>query len=110
MLDRPSKPLKPRHLEPGAPHCRIAVDVMVEYLQDLHHGADLRRASGPLQQVGVRDVAIARELRVLRPDVEIFGHRQRLHSQPWRRPRRAAAETPSTMELIRRYEARFHPH
>ncbi|MFY9825586.1 MAG: hypothetical protein WAM82_29705 [Thermoanaerobaculia bacterium] len=86
MLDRTSKSPPPRHPEPGAPRRRMAVDVMVEYLQDLHHGADLR------------------------PDAEIFGHRQRLHSQPWRRPRRAAAETPSTMELIRRCEARFHPH
>jgi hypothetical protein len=62
------------------------VDLVVEYLQDVRHGADLR------------------------PDSEIFGRRQRLHSQPWRRPRRVAAETSSTMALIRRYEARFHPH
>jgi hypothetical protein len=86
MLDRPLKPPAPRHPEPGAPRRRIAVELMVEVLQDLHHGADLR------------------------PDAEIFGRRQRLHSQPWRRPRHGAAETPSTLELIRRYEARFHPH
>jgi hypothetical protein len=86
MFDRPVKPPTPRHVDPGVPHRRIAVDLMVEVLQDLHHGADLR------------------------PDAEIFGRRQRLTSQPWRRPRRAAAETPSAMELIRRYEARFHPH
>ncbi|HSS76960.1 MAG TPA: hypothetical protein VLV54_09460 [Thermoanaerobaculia bacterium] len=92
MFDRPVKPPTPRHVDPGAPkrsdapHRRIAMDLMVEVLQDRHHGADLR------------------------PDAEIFGRRQRLHSQPWRRPRRAAAELTSTMELIRRYEARFHPH
>jgi len=86
MLERPCKPPAPRHPEPGVHRRRIAMDLMVEVLQDFHHGADLR------------------------PDAEIFGHRQRLHSQPWRRPRRAAAETPSAMELIRRYEARFHPH
>ena len=86
MIDRPIKPPTPRHVDPGAPHPRKPLDLVVDYLQDLHHGADLR------------------------PDAEIFGRRQRLHSQPWRRPRRAAAETPSTMELIRRYEARFHPH
>ncbi len=86
MYDRPVKPPTPRYVDPGAPHRRKTLDLVVGYLQDLHHGADLR------------------------PDAEIFGRRQRLHSQPWRRPRRAAAETPSTMELIRRYEARFHPH
>jgi hypothetical protein len=87
MFDRPIKPPTPRHVDPGAPHPRKeALDLVVEYLQDLHHGADLR------------------------PDAEIFGRRQRLHNQPWRRSRRTAAETPSTMELIRRYEARFHPH
>jgi hypothetical protein len=85
MHDRLIKPPTPRHVDPGAPH-RKALDLVVDYLQDLHHGADLR------------------------PDAAIFGRRQRLHSQPWRRPRRAAAETPSTLELIRRYEARFHPH
>jgi hypothetical protein len=86
MFDRPIKPPTPRRVDPGASHPRKPLDLVVDYLQDLHHGADLR------------------------PDAEIFGRRQRLHSQPWRRPRRAAAETPSTMELIRRYEARFHPH
>jgi len=86
MFERPVKPTTPRHVDPGAPHRRTAVDLVVEYLQDVHHGADLR------------------------PDSEIFGRRQRLHRQPWRRPRRVAAETSSTMALIRRYEARFHPH
>jgi hypothetical protein len=91
MLDRTAKSPAPRHPEPGAPRRRLAVDLMIGVLQDLHHldphhGADLR------------------------PDAEIFGRRQRLHSQPWRRPRRAGAETASTMELIRRHEARFHPH
>lgn len=86
MNDRPTKPPTPRHVDPGAHHRRMALDLVVEVLQDLHHGADLR------------------------PDSEIFGRRQRLHTQPWRRPRRTAAETPSTLELIRRYEARFHPH
>jgi hypothetical protein len=86
MHDRPVKPPTPRHVDPGAPHRRVPLDLVVEYLQDLHHGADLR------------------------PDAEIFGRRQRLHHQPWRRSRRIAAETHSTLELIRRCEARFHPH
>ncbi|HEV7786014.1 MAG TPA: hypothetical protein VGQ28_11800 [Thermoanaerobaculia bacterium] len=86
MLDRTAQSPAPRHPEPGAPRRKAAVELMVGVLQDLHHGADLR------------------------PDTEIFGRRQRLNSQPWRRPRRAAAETPSTMDLIRRHEARFHPH
>ena len=39
-----------------------------------------------------------------------LGHRQRLQDQPWRRPRRPGAEGASTMELIRRFEARQKPH
>ena len=30
------------HVDPGAPHRRKAVDLVVKYLHDLHHGADLR--------------------------------------------------------------------
>lgn len=86
MPHRPAKPLTPRHPDPSSPHRRLAFDLVVEYLQDLHHGADLR------------------------PDAEIFGRRQRLHRQPWRRSRRDIAEASSALELIRRYEARFHPH
>ena len=40
-----------------------------------------------------------------------LGRRQRLQDQPWRRrPRRPGAEGASTMDLIRRFEARQKPH
>ena len=39
-----------------------------------------------------------------------LGRRQRLQDQPWRRLRRPGAEGASTMELIRRFEARQKPH
>ena len=43
--------------------------------------------------------------------VESLGRRQQLHRQPWRRrPSRPGAEGNSTMELIRRYEARLRAH
>jgi hypothetical protein len=43
--------------------------------------------------------------------VESLGRRQQLHRQPWRRrPQRPGAEGTSTLELIRRYEARLRAH
>lgn len=42
---------------------------------------------------------------------ESLGRRQQLHRQPWRRrPQGPGAEGVSTMELIRRYEARLRAH
>jgi len=41
---------------------------------------------------------------------EMLGRKQRLQDQPWRRPRRPGAESASTMELIRRFEARQKAH
>ena len=41
---------------------------------------------------------------------EMLGRKQRLQDQPWRRPHRPGAEGASTMELIRRFEARQKAH
>lgn len=41
---------------------------------------------------------------------EVLGRKQRLQDQPWRRVRRPGAESASTMELIRRFEARQKAH
>ena len=76
----------PRNLGDGRAHRRMAVDLILERLHPDKPEADLRRVS------------------------EMLGRRQRLHDQPWRRPRRPGAESASTMELIRRYEARLKAH
>jgi hypothetical protein len=75
----------PRHLGHGASR-RIAVDVILEHLQTPKADADLHKVS------------------------EMLGRKQRLQDQPWRRPRRTGAESASTMELIRRFEARQKAH
>ena len=85
MFDEPMKRPTPRHLEPGTSN-RSALDLVVQYLQESHHEADLR------------------------PDAEVLNRRQRLHRQPWRRPRRTAAESVSTLELVRRFQARHLAH
>jgi hypothetical protein len=45
-----------------------------------------------------------------RPDAGLRGRRQHLLRQPWRQPRRPGSESASTMELIRRFEARLRAH
>jgi len=45
-----------------------------------------------------------------RPDAELLGRRQHLLRQPWRQPHQPGAESASTMELIRRFEARLRAH
>jgi hypothetical protein len=75
----------PRHLGHGASR-RMAVDVILDRLQTPDADADLRKVS------------------------EMLGRKQRLQDQPWRRPRRTGAESASTMELIRRFEARQKAH
>jgi hypothetical protein len=64
----------------------MAVDVILEHLHAPETDADLHRVS------------------------ELLGRRQRLQDQPWRRPHRPGAEGASTMELIRRFEARQKAH
>jgi len=75
----------PRHLGHGASR-RMAVDVILEHLQPPAADADLHKVS------------------------EMLGRKQRLQDQPWRRPRRTGAESASTMDLIRRFEARQKAH
>jgi hypothetical protein len=65
---------------------KIAVDTILERLHAPEAETEARRVLGAL------------------------GLRQRLQDQPWRRPRRPGAEGASTMELIRRFEARQKPH
>ncbi len=74
----------PRNLGHGTSR-RMAVDVILEHLHPLKADADLRKVS------------------------EMLG-RRRLQDQPWRRVRRPGAESASTMELIRRFEARQKAH
>jgi len=45
-----------------------------------------------------------------RPDAQLLGRRQHLLRQPWRQPHRPGSESASTMELIRRFEARLRAH
>ena len=45
-----------------------------------------------------------------RPDAALLGRRQHLLRQPWRQPHRPGSESASTMELIRRFEARLKAH
>jgi hypothetical protein len=63
---------------------KIAVDTILERLHAPEAETEARRVLGAL------------------------GRRQRLQDQPWRR--RPGAEGASTMELIRRFEARQKPH
>jgi hypothetical protein len=73
----------PRNLGQGVAR-RMTVDVILDHLQAPDH--DRWRLS------------------------EMLGRKQRLQDQPWRRPRRPGAEGASTMELIRRFEARQKAH
>lgn len=76
----------PRQLGHGTVYRKMTVDVIRERLHEPKGESDLRKVS------------------------ELLGKKQRLHDQPWRRPRRPGAESASTMELIRRYEARLKAH
>ena len=76
-----------RDLGYGVANRRMTVDLILRYLDHAQ------------QDTGHVQVA------------ESLGRRQQLHRQPWRRrPRRPGAEGTSTMELIRRYEARLRAH
>jgi hypothetical protein len=65
---------------------KLAVETILERLHAPEAETEARRVLGALER------------------------RQRLQDQPWRRPRRPGAEGASTMELIRRFEARQKPH
>ena len=75
----------PRNLGHGASR-KMAVGVILEHLHAPKADPDLHKVS------------------------EMLGRKQRLQDQPWRRPRRPGAESASTMELIRRFEARQKAH
>jgi len=85
MPHRSSEPPAPRTLGYGAVHRKAAVDLIVDYL----------RSEPPADP---------------RPDAALLGRRQHLLRQPWRQSRRPGSESASTMELIRRYEARLKSH
>ena len=76
----------PRQFGHGTVYRKMTVEVVRERLQEPKVESDLRKVS------------------------ELLGKKQRLHDQPWRRPRRPGAESASTMELIRRFEARLKAH
>ncbi len=76
----------PRNLGHGASR-RIAVDLMLEHLHTP------KAADQDLHKVS-----------------EMLGRKQRLQDQPWRRAHRPGSESASTMELIRRFEARLRAH
>lgn len=75
----------PRNLGHGTSR-KMAVGVILEHLHTPKADPDLHKVS------------------------EVLGRKQRLQDQPWRRPRRPGAESASTMELIRRFEARQKAH
>lgn len=76
-----------RDLGYGVASRRTAVDLILRYLEHSR------------QETGHHQIA------------ESLGRRQPLHRQPWRRrPSRPGVEGSSTMELIRRYEARLRAH
>lgn len=76
-----------RDLGYGIEHRRMTVELILRYLERSRH------------EGGHHTVT------------ESLGRRQQLHRQPWRRrPQRPGAEGTSTMELIRRYEARLRAH
>jgi hypothetical protein len=85
MPHRSTEHPAPRSLGYGSVR-RKTVDVIVEYL----------RTEPPAHEP--------------RPDAELLGRRQHLLRQPWRQPHRPGSEGASTMELIRRFEARLKAH
>ncbi len=74
--------------------------------RDLGYGADRKKTVDLIVEV----LRSSRHEADLRQDKELLERRPRLHRQPWRRPRRLGAEGASTMELIRRFEARYNGH
>lgn len=74
--------------------------------RDLGYGADRKKTVDLIVEV----LRSSRQEADLRQDKELLERRPRLHRQPWRRPRRLGAEGASTMELIRRFEARHNSH
>ncbi|HEV2856227.1 MAG TPA: hypothetical protein VHC97_25785 [Thermoanaerobaculia bacterium] len=76
----------PRNLGHGTVYRKMTVEVIRERLHT------------PEPETGLRKVS------------ELLDKKQRLQDQPWRRPRRPGAESASTMELIRRFEARLKAH
>jgi len=85
MMHRAMDNPVPRNLGHHASR-KMAVGVILEHLQTPKAGQDLHKVS------------------------VVLGRKQRLQDQPWRRPRRPGAESASTMELIRRFEARQKAH
>ena len=73
--------------------------------RDLGYGADRRKTVDLIVEV----LRSSRQEADLRRDSELL-ERKRLNRQPWRRPRRLGAEGVSTMDLIRRFEARNNAH
>lgn len=74
--------------------------------RDLGYGADRKKTVDLIVEV----LRSSRHEADLRQDKELLERRPRLNRQPWRRPRRLGAEGASTMELIRRFEARNNGH
>jgi hypothetical protein len=73
--------------------------------RDLGYGADRRKTVDLIVEV----LRSSRQEADLRRDSELL-ERKRLNRQPWRRSRRLGAEGASTMDLIRRFEARNNAH
>lgn len=86
MTQRTTDRSPTRHLGYGSVHRRKTVDFVLEYLRTENREPDLR------------------------PDAELHGTRQRLRRQPWRQPLRPGVHEVSTLELIRRYEAKLKGH
>jgi hypothetical protein len=74
--------------------------------RDLGYGADRRKTVDLIVEV----LRSSRQEADLRRDSETLERKPRLNRQPWRRPRRPGAESASTMDLIRRFEARNNAH
>jgi hypothetical protein len=74
--------------------------------RNLGHGASRKMAVGVI----LDHLHASKTDHHLHKVAEVLGRKQRLQDQPWRRARRPGAEGASTMELIRRFEARQKAH
>lgn len=74
--------------------------------RDLGYGADRKKTVDLIVEV----LRSSRQGADLRQDKELLERKPHLNRQPWRRPRRPGAEGASTMDLIRRFEARNNAH